>query len=133
MTFQEKIDAMIEDLQEKGVKKRVAAPLIYRFLWKLNIKVRPPLFLESILDYSVMIIVNLLFYIISVNFLLFLYGLTGFADFPNMLTFKISILAGGFTILVILVQSKHRAKKLNLPEWEEYINQIENKNKNENS
>ena len=40
----QKITYYLRDMRQKGVRSWTAAPPIYRLLWRLGIKVRPPLF-----------------------------------------------------------------------------------------
>ena len=133
MTFQEKIDAMTEDLKEKGIKKRTSAPLPFRWLWKINIRTRPPLFLNTLIDYLIYIIINLITCVIVYNFLMFLFSLIGMVDFPNENSLLSSIILGTLLTLINIISNTYKAKKLDLPDWEEYIKHIENKNKNDNS
>ena len=56
MTFEEKISHFRQDLISRGKKLRYGIPPIYPLLWKLGIRVRPPVFLtvsQSILMHSV--------------------------------------------------------------------------------
>jgi hypothetical protein len=45
MTHGEKIDHLIADLQERGVRRYDIDPPLFRVLWSLGIQVAPPLFL----------------------------------------------------------------------------------------
>ena len=42
--FNKRLHAALNLLNEKGVKKYISSPLLYRGLWKLGIKIPPPLF-----------------------------------------------------------------------------------------
>lgn len=44
MTSLEKIHVAVEELQTRGVRNTVAAPLLYRALWRIGIALPPPLF-----------------------------------------------------------------------------------------
>jgi hypothetical protein len=52
MTPFEKIDLAVKELRERRVRNSMAAPLLYRFLWRLGIAIPPPL-LQSFLGAAV--------------------------------------------------------------------------------
>jgi hypothetical protein len=43
-THEEKVDAMIRDLETRGMSAYNSAPPLFRLLWKLGLEVPPPLF-----------------------------------------------------------------------------------------
>lgn len=42
--FRGKVTAMRRDLDARGIRPGVAAPMLYRLLWRMGLSVRPPLF-----------------------------------------------------------------------------------------
>ena len=44
MNYDEKVKYFIDDMGRRGIGKWTAAPLLYRLLWKLGLKVPPPVF-----------------------------------------------------------------------------------------
>jgi hypothetical protein len=44
VTAREKINAAVEDLIARGVRKTTAAPFLYRLFWRIGLNIRPPLY-----------------------------------------------------------------------------------------
>ncbi len=116
MTHKEKVNLMYEDLSSRGVSKWTCAPPLYRLLWKMNITIRPPLFMPFSLNFLfnglffglffgffTMLLTILIFRVWSLYHALLYYGLSG-------------LLFGFF----MAVWNKSMAKKLNLPSWDKY-------------
>ena len=130
MTFQDKIRIMVEDLEKKGIKKRNSAPIVYRWLWNLNIKVHPPLFLSNLFDHLLYLMINIFIFVLFFNFVIFLYGLTGFGEYPNIRFFITSVFGGVLVSIIQMIINKYKSKKLGLPKWNKYINRLEEKDEN---
>jgi len=45
MTFQEKTETLIKDLQRRGVSPYTTAPPLFRLLWAIGLRIPPPFFL----------------------------------------------------------------------------------------
>jgi hypothetical protein len=45
MTFEEKTETLIKDLQKRGVSPYTTAPPLFRLLWAIGLQVPPPFFL----------------------------------------------------------------------------------------
>ncbi len=128
MTNDEKITYYLRDMRQKGVRSWTAAPPIYRLLWRLGIKVRPPLFASFRSLFWRWAIFYLCF------FLLVWWG-QGISWGQGSSHFwwweggnhSISGLVGcgvGAAIcgLVIPAIIRRKARKLALPRWEDYPN-----------
>jgi hypothetical protein len=46
-SHQEKVEVYLQDMQERGISPWRAAPLLFRLLWRLGVKVLPPVFLSG--------------------------------------------------------------------------------------
>jgi ABC-type branched-subunit amino acid transport system permease subunit len=113
MTHDEKVAHLLQDLGQKGVGRYTIAPLLYRLLWRLGIKVRPPLFASF---WSLVVITGLG------------YGLLLFVlmwPFVRQ-TEPVSAVVGTAALAAVLfglfmaVYYRARAQKLGLQRWEDY-------------
>lgn len=68
MNFQSKLSNFYEDLKIKQVPNFIAAPLIFKLLWKKGYSIKPPLYLGI---FSTFIFYSMFFSIFSIIILLF--------------------------------------------------------------
>jgi Na+/melibiose symporter-like transporter len=117
MIFKQKIDKMYIEMELLNIKKRRYAPYYYRLLWKLHLKISPPLHSSAlsllIVNFLCISIILLCTASILDYFFAWLIG-----DFGNIL--KTSILAGLFASIYLTISYRRQAKKLNLPNWSNY-------------
>jgi hypothetical protein len=110
MTNDEKIEYYLRDMRQRGVGKFRAAPPIYRLLWRLGIKVRPPVFAS--------------FWSLAVPYAIF-YGILFFIVWwlnvgHSITGLVLSGVAAAFMAASIAVGNRRQARKLAFPRWEDY-------------
>ena len=113
MTNDEKIEYYLSDLRQRAVGWRArwgAAPPIYRLLWRLGIKVRPPLFV-SFWSLAVLWAVGWGILLIIAWWL---------RDPHTITSLVISVVGAAFIGVIAAVSYRRQARKLALPRWEDY-------------
>ncbi len=115
MDFNDKIVKMEQELHEKGIKKSTFAPIGYRMMWSLGIKITPPLFTSFISN----------FLFTGIQFGFFWGILMYFFQWRNLersfLSMFVTSLAAGILFgLFISFYYRYLRKKYNLPEWDDY-------------
>ena len=111
MTRIQRIRDAVEDLLGRGVAKRTAAPLTYRFFWFLEIPIRPPLyqcFLGLVLVHGFLFGVPLGAVLACADRRLAPDGATVFGT-----------LGGAIYGLMVATYYRLKARWLGLPEWDE--------------
>lgn len=58
VAFRQKLDRRLIELRTKGVSRGLAAPLLYRLLWRLGCEIQPPLYQDF---WSLFLLQGLLF------------------------------------------------------------------------
>jgi hypothetical protein len=107
----EKVRDFIALMSEAGVSQYHVAPPLYRLLWRLGVKVRPPHFQSFLVLTSItgglfglgMLCVSLLW-----------------ADVPNVVAFLLSSMAGVTFGVTMAAYFKQQAKDIQLPSWDKY-------------
>jgi len=120
MTHDEKIAYYLRDMRQKGVRSWTAAPPLYRLLWRLGIKVRPPLF-ASFRSLSVL---YLCFFLllwwgqgISWGSSHFWWWEGGSHSISGLVASVVAAVSIGAIMAAII---RRKARKLALPRWEDY-------------
>jgi hypothetical protein len=115
MTHREKVDYLISDLTQRGIKRRTIAPPHWRMVWKLGWLIPPPHFMGF---FALTLLCGSLPCLLLELFMWFMgrsYGLNGRL---------ILLLSGGASgVLCGLIGAasfRLQAAKLGLPPWERY-------------
>jgi hypothetical protein len=115
MTHQEKVDQLIADLGQKGMNPYAVAPPLFRLLWALGLRVRPPLFMGFL---SLTLLAGV-FFGASCGLLMWLMPLR-----PRKLPVEVgaatSLIAGLLFGLSMATYYRWKFKRLRLPPWENY-------------
>ena len=116
MTLQEKVDAFVNDLAQRGVGKYTSAPPLYRLFWRLGIEVPPPHFAGF---WSLTMVMGGYFAILWGLFM----WLLGWPrkDTPIAITVVTALFAGLLFGVIMAALYRRRAQKLALPRWEDYL------------
>jgi hypothetical protein len=126
MTNDEKITYYLRDMRQKGVRSWTAAPPLYRLLWHLGIKVRPPLFASFRSLYWLRAVLCLCFFLLlwwgqgiswgqgGSHFWWWEGGSHSISGLVASVVAAVSIGA----IMAAIIRGK--ARKLALPRWEDY-------------
>ncbi len=115
MNHEEKTEYLLKDLGQRGIGKYTIAPPLYRLLWSLGIKVKPPHFAGF---WSLTIIMGMFFGIFWGVFMwLFLWQGQGM---PVAIMIAGSAIAGLGFGLTIACYYRWRSRKLALSPWEDY-------------
>jgi hypothetical protein len=111
MTREEKIEYMLNDLAQRGVRKSTAAPWFYQMLWRLGFDIAPPLFGVFWSNALVM-----------GGFFFAAYGcITWLLSDQSFVSHIIeSAQVGTLFGLMIATYFRWRWRKLGLPHWEDY-------------
>lgn len=120
MTNDEKITYYLRDMRQKGVRSWTAAPPLYRLLWRLGIKVRPPLFASFRSLYWPPAVLYLCFFLL-------LWWWEGGSHFwwweggSHSISGLVATVVAAVSIGVIMAAIiRRKARKLALPRWEDY-------------
>src|SRR5437867_12529072 len=116
MTHAEKVEILIADFRERGIKKALAAPLPYRLLWKLGFHVTPPHFATFAANALPMAI----FYGVLWGILMWLLFWRRERDFPIPAAIIASACFGLVMGVGLAISYRRKARKLSLPRWEDY-------------
>lgn len=115
MTHREKVDHLIAELGEQGMNPYTVAPPMFRLLWALGLRVRPPLFMG--------------FFTIALFggfFFGFFWGLFmwliqwSWWKAPVELAVFASAAAGLLFGVTMAAYYRWKARRLRLPKWEDY-------------
>ncbi len=115
MTHSQKIKLMISDLHQRRVGRWTAAPPIYRLLWRLGSKVRPPLF-QSFID--LFLGMGTYFGVLSGLFI-WLFSWRS-AESSGGAGVVVAVVAGALFGLFMAIYYHYKADMLGLPDWESY-------------
>lgn len=108
MNHSEKVEYLLQDLEGRGLNPFTIAPPIYRAMWKLGLKVPPPLFQS----FAVILVSTGAFFAVF-------WGILGFM-FRRQITLGPALFAGFLFGLWTAFHSRRKAKGLELPRWEDY-------------
>lgn len=115
MTHEEKIRHFIADMDNKGVARRNSAPPLYRLLWRMGVRVPPPLFAPTWVVFISGSVFGGVFY--GVFMWLLLWRAQNLPPFGGVLA------SGAFGISMGAYMSWYfgrQRRKLGLPKWSEY-------------
>jgi len=112
LTHDEKVRHLRKALSKRGVWPFMVAPPIYRLLWRLGLKVRPPLFQS----FFTLFLDNGTFFVVVMWVLTFSQGTV--LDAEEFFSFIIPW--GAFVGLVVAIHIRWKARRLGLPSWKEY-------------
>jgi hypothetical protein len=116
MGHDEKVARMVEDLASRGMGKFTVVPPLFRLAWVLGLKIKPPLFL----DFGTLILC------LGISFGLIWGVLMGlmeyFPSFEN--SFFSSLGAGALFGIIMAFYYRRKAKELDLPAWEHYLEDV---------
>jgi Family of unknown function (DUF6404) len=115
MTHAEKVAILITDLRERGIKKGLAAPPVYRFLWKFGFHVAPPHFAT----FAANALLLGIFYAVFWGILMWLL----FWRRENISTAAAIIASACFGLVMGVASAisyRRKARELSLPRWEDY-------------
>ncbi len=110
------IERAVAALVELGVRRSLAAPPVYRFLWRLGWRIRPPLFQSF----------GTLFLLFSTGFATFMgtfmWSFVWTPDDMSLTASAIGIgLSGVLFGLYCADNCRCKARSLRLPDWQRYI------------
>jgi hypothetical protein len=121
MTHEEKVELMFQDLIPKGIKKSTLAPPLYRFLWKLGVKISPPLFSSFIFLFLFQgIFFGILMGIFICAFAWIIRRFVDNSGFTFIGAIYSSVIGSIIFGLVMATYTRNRAKKYKLPLWKDY-------------
>jgi len=115
MTHQEKVDAFVNELAQRGVGKYTTAPPLYRLLWRLGIEVPPPHFAGF---WSLTLLMGV-FFAVFWGLFMWLFLWRG-QDMPIAVGIVVAVIAGLLFGATMAAYYRWRARKLELPRWEDY-------------
>ena len=104
---------MFRELPQKGIGQYTFAPPVYRLLWKIGVKIPPPLFSSS---EFIFLFQGLFFGSLWGIFM----RLTVWQDMNTIIFIIRSILAGSIFGLSMAILLRRKAKKYGLPRWKDY-------------
>jgi hypothetical protein len=113
MTHDEKVAHLLQELSQRGVSRYTIAPPMYRLLWRLGIKVKPPLFASF---WSLVVIAGVGYGLLLGIFMWFFVWQSR----------SVSALVGTVAVAAVLfglfmsLYYRWRARRLGLPRWEDY-------------
>lgn len=114
-SHRQKVDRLIRDMRDRGISEYDAAPPIYRLLWKIGIKVRPPYFQPF---FTIFLFQGLGFGLVFGGLMwLVLWRASGI---PAGIAIIAALVAGLAFGLSMAFHFKQQARKLNLPSWRRY-------------
>ena len=113
MTFHEKTDTLIKDLQKRGESPYTTAPPLFRLLWAIGLQVPPPLFL----GFVTLTVANGVFF--GVLWGVLMWVLIWHGGSPEVVI-AASAAAGVLFGLAMAGYCRWKAAKLGLPPWKEY-------------
>jgi hypothetical protein len=114
LTWNKKLDLFLIDMDKRGVGRLTAAPPVYRFLWKVGIKIPPPLFASLLWN---AIFMSTYFFLMSEVVIRILFY--GSSAGPVYIPVLLGLLAGNLTAIITSVQKR----RLRLPKWPRYLEQ----------
>ncbi len=118
MNFQQKVGHFLEEMEYLGISKFSAAPLLYRYLWRLGIQEPPPYFSTFKRNF---IIQNLGFLSLSI-IVLCLMTMFFKLEFVLSITFVLPLLVfSSVFVFFNCVACQQQCKPLHLPNWEQYL------------
>jgi Family of unknown function (DUF6404) len=126
MTNDEKIAYFLRDMRQKGVRSLTAAPPIYRLLWRLGIKARPPLFGSFRSLFWRWAVLYLCFFLLSwwgqgiwwgQGASHFWWWEGGSHSISGLVASAVAAVSIGVIMAAII---RRQARKLALPRWEDY-------------
>jgi Family of unknown function (DUF6404) len=112
MTHSEKVVRLTSELSAKGVKKLTIAPPIFRLLWAAGIEIPPPLFLGF---FPLAILMGLPAGL-AMSVVYWLSGLPRILSRSVIFGFGFGLIMGTY----LRLYNRWKAKRLNLPAWEDY-------------
>ncbi|MDF7809583.1 DUF6404 family protein [Pontiellaceae bacterium B12219] len=121
MKFKDKIQTVEKMLVERGEKKRLASPPLFRLFWKLGWKIPPPLFQSFKINFlcfggSFSVIMGIIYY--------FMLGMRSEHHDPQLDIIAI-LVSGLFFGLATAWTIEKKKQKLNLSKWDQFpTNQI---------
>jgi hypothetical protein len=115
MTHSEKIELLLKDLAERGVRQYTVAPPLYRLLWRLGIEATPPHFASF---WSLALTMGA-FFAIAWGIFMWLFLWQG-EDMPVAVGIGVSIIAGLLFGAIMAAYYRWSARRLALPRWEDY-------------
>ena len=118
MTHEQKIVFAIETLKSRGVSKSMIAPPLFTLVWKLGLRVPPPIFLR----FSALVCAMGIPFGLSFGLLMWLFVL-GPQRMSASQAAIVSLLAGVMFGVAIAAPFRLWARKLNLPSWSDYVEQ----------
>jgi len=115
MTHREKVDLLIEELEEEGVNAFTVAPPLFRLLWLFGLKVPPPLFLGF---FTLTVLFGIFFGVLWGEVMWLLQWKAGLVGVE--IAVLISALAGLLFGLTMAGYYRWKAASLDLPSWKRY-------------
>lgn len=117
MTFRKKLRYYANDMAERGVNLRAAAPPLHRFLWKMGVEVPPPLF-QSFASHLLLAAAVVAVGVSAAAWVVVLLMGVSTDSLPRGLALGVGVglLFGTLQALV----SHVTASRLGLPSWDEY-------------
>jgi Family of unknown function (DUF6404) len=115
MTHSEKVELLLKDLAQRGVRQYTVAPPLYRLLWRLGIEATPPHFASF---WSLALAMGA-FFAIAWGIVMWLFLWRG-ENMPPVAAFGVSILAGLLFGVIMAAYYRWSARRLALPRWEDY-------------
>ena len=118
MSHQEKIERLIADLSEQGVSPQTTAPPMFRLLWSLGLKIPPPFYMRFS---SLALLAGVPFGVLWGLFMWLLFWRSR-VGLEHMVLF--SLLAGVFFGLAMAGYYCWKFRRLKLPPWDSYGNDV---------
>jgi hypothetical protein len=115
MTHAEKIEILLKDLTQRGVRQYTVAPPLYRLLWRLGIEATPPHFAS----FWALVLAMGGFFAIAWGILMWVTLWRG-EDMSVAVGIGVSIMAGLLFGLIMAAYYRWSAGRLALPRWEDY-------------
>lgn len=106
----------LKELKQKGLEGKRAFPIPYKTLWNIGLLVPPPLFCS----YIKLFIVNASFFFIAFFVIFSIRLILKNKPFDWQELMLLSGVGGIAFSLVMSAIFRHRAKKLNLPNWQSF-------------
>ncbi len=114
MTHDEKVAFLLKELGQKGISQYTTAPPLYRLLWRLGIKVKPPFFVSF---WFLAVTMGGYFGVFWGIFMWFVFWQQ---RLPVSVALESAVFAGVLFGLSMAAYYRWRAGKLGLPRWEDY-------------
>src|ERR1700687_157801 len=109
MTHSEKVELLLKDLTQRGVRQYTVAPPLYRLLWRLGIEATPPHFASF---WSLVLTMGA-FFAIAWGIFMWLCLWRG-EDMPPVAGFGVSIMAGLLFGVIMAAYYRWSARRLAL-------------------